>query len=596
MNFISYKYKKIIYFLCAFAFMIIEFIRNNTNGDGWAVGNNYTGLVVFAVILLNCNLKDGCLKMYIAETGIAAAAIIFFGIYEVINPEILFTAKVISVVVNVWWIAVILSHYLYLFWIKKASDISALTVIKNRLRDSMKKNPLSFIELILCILSVIWVLIGRSGYFWPVWFFMMFGLFYMTPLGREDISAMVEGLAKGTVWSFLILEFGLMPFRPYDVVRYTGFVCNSNNFAILLEVVSVLNLVVILQAVLSKCKKVNITKETGLTKKLDKTVKVEIFRIVFYSMVLCFLSVLIFMTGCRTVWGIHFIIVALFFAGILIVKFRISVKKVLIALAGGIVFTAVILYPTYLVIRYVPTIHPHPIWFSGEYSEAKVHSYDPADSEKYVSFEEMMDSNLGRIGEMFRFMDKSGTLSIITSAEEIQPEESESQTLQDQAEEIQAGQDRTEEIQAEQIRLPYVVYNASLPVSINVRLNYYKIYFDKFNLLGNNSGKYSFILCNIYGQEGCDEVIYHSQNLWIQLIYQFGIPFGIMMFAVFIIQLVRAFGIMIKGKDFCSILPAFIYVVYAIYGLVEVTWLPGFLILTMFFLVQHPDFGEEKSA
>lgn len=541
MKFLDYKYKKIIYILCAAAFMMIEFVRNNTNGDGWAVGNNYIGLVVLVMILLNCNLKEGCIRLYIAETAAAFGAIAFIIVYGSLNPGIYFTAKIVAIALNVWWIVVIASHYVCLI-VKKYKPGKEL--IKD-LKDKIRRNPLSFAEIVLCLLSVIWVLVGNSGVFWPVWFFFMFGLFYATRLSSVDISVMTDGLATGTVWSFLALEFGFMPFRPYDDVRYVGFMCNSNCFAILIEIVSLMTLVKILQFL-------------GSGQKGKKRTP----GIIFYSAVECFLSLLIFMTGCRTVWVIHFLIIAIYFIGILIFRCKFKAKKVLLSLAGGIIFTALMLYPTYLVIRYVPTIHPHPIWFNGEYSEAKVHSFDPADSEKFVSFEELMDNNLGRLAEMFKFAEKSSSLTIMVHAKDSETEE---------------------------VSVPYTVYSDSLPWSVNIRLNYFKAYISKFNLLGNNYKNDTFFV----DMEDGDKIqIYHAQNLWIQMIYQFGIPFGIMMFAVFMIQFVKAFRILFKGRDFYSVLPALLYIVYFIYGLVELTWLPGYLLFTFIFLIQHPDFKE----
>lgn len=55
---------------------------------------------------------------------------------------------------------------------------------------------------------------------------------------------------------------------------------------------------------------------------------------------------------------------------------------------------------TYLAVRYIPTIHPHVLFYFQEgYSEDRVHSWDPRNSEKFISFEEMIQTALGRFKE-----------------------------------------------------------------------------------------------------------------------------------------------------------------------------------------------------
>ena len=56
---------------------------------------------------------------------------------------------------------------------------------------------------------------------------------------------------------------------------------------------------------------------------------------------------------------------------------------------------------TYLAARYIPTVHPHVVFYFQEgYSESRVHAWDTRDSEKFISFEEMMSSVLGRFSNL----------------------------------------------------------------------------------------------------------------------------------------------------------------------------------------------------
>lgn len=62
-------------------------------------------------------------------------------------------------------------------------------------------------------------------------------------------------------------------------------------------------------------------------------------------------------------------------------------------------FIFVISFPlTFLAVRYIPTIHPHVLFYFQEgYSEQRVHSWDERDSEKFVSFEQLLQSIFGKL-------------------------------------------------------------------------------------------------------------------------------------------------------------------------------------------------------
>lgn len=50
--------------------------------------------------------------------------------------------------------------------------------------------------------------------------------------------------------------------------------------------------------------------------------------------------------------------------------------------------------------RYLPAVFHHPVWFWGEWSEDKVHSWDPWNSEKYVDIDELLETAVGRTTEI----------------------------------------------------------------------------------------------------------------------------------------------------------------------------------------------------
>lgn len=55
---------------------------------------------------------------------------------------------------------------------------------------------------------------------------------------------------------------------------------------------------------------------------------------------------------------------------------------------------------TFGMTRYLPPVFHHPVWFWGEWSEEKVHSWDAWNSEKYVNVDEVITTALGRTTEI----------------------------------------------------------------------------------------------------------------------------------------------------------------------------------------------------
>ena len=100
----------------------------------------------------------------------------------------------------------------------------------------------------------------------------------------------------------------------------------------------------------------------------------------------------IFMTIGRTVWLVSFIL------GLLFLGFYQGVKKKKHYFRNGLLLMLCIcmMFPvTFGMTRYLP-----PVWFWGEWSEQKVHSWDAWNSEKYVELGEVLGNAIGRTTEI----------------------------------------------------------------------------------------------------------------------------------------------------------------------------------------------------
>lgn len=273
------------------------------------------------------------------------------------------------------------------------------------------------------------------------------------------------------------------------------------------------------------------------------------------------LSFQIFTMG-RTAWIASAVLAVLY--GICVVRkiwgkrwHKVLYRGVALALAVAVTFL-----PVFYTIRWLPTILHHPVWYEGEYSDKKVHSFDPADSEKYVDLEEFLETLLGRIASTLKIFGKLDpfTLKAFAADDDVRVIEPLDVSWTDDQ-------------------------------GIEIRLGIYKAYLEDMTWYGNTPDKGFYKL----GNSGYHA--WHAQNVWIQIGYYFGIPAGILMVALTIAMLWHHGKNLKKGRrNPYAIIPFFICVLFTVYGVTEVVWYPGQLILFLIFFVQHPQMEDGGEA
>ena len=225
----------------------------------------------------------------------------------------------------------------------------------------------------------------------------------------------------------------------------------------------------------------------------------------------------------------------------------------------GLVVCFIVMVPiVYLSIRYLPTIHPHPVWFMDDYSEERVHSWDSRDSEKYVSFEEMLNTNIGRVLEVFKIYLENSPLAIQSYASSIQGEKTYIEYW-----------DEVEKV---------LGHN-----SFTARLAFARGYLHYSTWLGHKDSDYIFFQRTFPGH---DDQIYHSQNLWVQAIYNYGYLAGAIVFVLSITVLLTQFKNIKESDNEYYVFSLLITLVFFLHGILESVWVPGTLILTLVFVVQ----------
>ena len=296
------------------------------------------------------------------------------------------------------------------------------------------------------------------------------------------------------------------------------------------------------------------------------------------------------------------------------------------SMAAICVCTIALLFPVYLADRWLPVILHHPIWFEGEWSEDKVHSFDPADSDKYVSFQEIIQTATGRFGTGGSVREVEGLdeskiqeSKLLEEAqnqktEELGKTENGEMTLPQEPDIQETGQEEREASSQESIEPENTAENnteaeydtalseeepgeqeqieESAPGDDNwssgrIRIEIWKKYLQNLKIRGHKQREGYFQITPSYHA-------WHAQNLWIQCLYYFGIPAGIL-WLILSIALPCADIKRYLKKGACrkyGLVPIVFIILFLGFGTLEVVWNPGQLILCLAYLVHHPMFYE----
>lgn len=503
--------KRFLYALCFIMLFVIDWTRGSQIGVVWAWTVNMTGVVMAFILFSAYPLKEFLKPIYIIYSVISIIALAGTYYWWNLNQAVIFRDQLLTAVLNVWLLGVIC--------IKMFMDVAVYKTKKLRFYKTE----------IVAAAMLLWMLFSVNEDIWPGWYLVMFGLFYHTEYKRTDMNALKDGMLDGIIVSFFLLQGAAFVFRPYDVVRYVGIYNNCNMNALFYGIVWIAFLI----------------RLYDIRKNNDKKWK-EILCFLFVGVVTAFA----FMTGCRTAWlamlvsGFFFAICADFYG----LKYKAGhFLKNLILYAAVVCISIPI---TFAAARYIPPVFHHPVWYDGEYNINKVHSFDPWDSEKYISWEEFSSGTFGRLRPLFKVFLGKEQAGIATV----------------RAYSITVG-DKTYEPGSEG-------YNNY--ASILARITFWNYYLSNGNFKGH---------LNTEGHQIPNYIspyVWHTQNTFVQFWYYYGIPSAIL----FLVTLIGIVLICLKkifaGKT--DVLVCLLYLVFwGIYGLTEAVWYPGQMILFLAF-------------
>ncbi len=502
----------VLYTVCFFFLCVIDWMTGSMQGRVQFVSTNCTGVVFALIILSGYNIREFVKPVYAVWTVIIliiAPIAIYWGVKY--YP---YKGQFISALLNI-------CIYGYL----------VIRVILKQLNE--RKSTICWTVFFCWVLMIILMLLSRNEAIWPLWFGAVFGCFYLTEYEQERKQLIYSGLVNGIILGFFVIQGAALLFRPYDIVRYQGMYLNCNINA----------LFYVMTCCAFFCKYFTALKE-------KRSIAIRGVLLLFSGAMFGF----VILTGSRSAMVTLVVTIIPF----LICLVRLSKKKIktMVIYLSVLLSMAVISIPiTYAAVRFMPTVHLHPIFFMNEYNDSnKVHSGEPRDSDKYISFNQMIGENL--IGRFSHILPKVGVKAsdilfppLIVQAMELSEEEP--------AYLIKEGEDLS---------------------SVNLRYQIHKWYFDNLNFLGHSNSEHGVPLLRLYTAP-------HAHNWWLQLTFNFGLPVGVLLLCKVALYIKTFFCFLFEDKEeFACIIGCFI-TAFLTFGFFEMDFSIGQLPFAVFFML-----------
>ncbi len=474
---------------------------------------NMTGIVIAVIIFSSLNIQ-GFFKPLFAIWIVACIVFFPFAI-RVMSSKYPYKGQFVTAVLNVMVYGFIL-----------------LRILTDYIKEKKYKS-LSISVFAGWLVMLLTMLFSVNENIWPIWYAVVFGVYYLITFDKDCEKCIWQSIPDGIILGFFVIQGSALLFRPYDIARYSGLYVNPN-FNALFYLMSY-------SAFLCKW---------YLLKKEGKYPVIRTFSCLFAASMYGFCV----FTGSKT--AILAMLVVTFPFSLLMLRYYkrgvISFAKCWLLLG----FVGIISVPIiYIAIRYMPTLHLHPIYFEGEYSTSKIQPGEPKDSEKYITFELAMEENVGRVFYKFpklrEQIDSFMTLKV--HAAELDVKQELEYIFTD--EEVDAGIDPVE-----------------------MRREIRKYYFDRLNWTGHTN---DYDGAPVY----TGNIEPHSHNVFIQMAFLYGIPAGIMFMFMVLAFVPVCIRLLKTGDDFRVCVISCFVISFVIFGFFEIDWMCGQLPFTMLFLL-----------
>lgn len=537
--------KRMLYTVCFMMLTVLELIRGSSftemelptgvirlsdvlgglkAGDLWYIGANLTGVVMMLIIFSAYKLKVFVTVGNIIWTVLCLGTMIGLPYYHIHQGATFHLWQVETAVLNVWWLFIIIKH-----------------MIVKAIRDKKIAIKWNLPAIVWGLMTLCMMLSVYQNKLWAGWYFLMFGVFFLTEYTAKEREDIWNGMLNGLLVSFVIVQVAAFFLRPFDYDRYSGLHANPNSAA--------LYYLIIYAVCLCKLHLLHM-------QRARKKAKIGVLLLAG-----CSLS-LQFMTMCRTAWIVS-VLVTVFFGLAVMRKIWKSKWNKIIQSGVIIVLSMMITFvPVFMAARWCPTILPIRVWYGEEWgSEFRVTKGETPFSEKYTDLDEFLESVFGRIALTLQSANANNPFVLRTYAAST------------------SGQFE---------RVELVETKWSQDMGLRTRLTIYKAYWDDLTWVGNDNSKGYYKLGDINYNS------WHAQNVWLQLAYYYGIPAGVLFLGLTALLFIYSYKKMIIYKNYpYSVIPFFVCLVYFGFGTMEVVWSLGQLALFLIFFVNMP-LGNEQ--
>ncbi len=546
---IEFNKKQILYSICFFVFCLIDQrVKTGTGLDGWIeTFRVLAGAVMAVLILSHYHLNDFVQNKipYIVWSlvcVIGGAAFIGWGQAKVyfLNHRIALTLSV--------------------FLIGLAVICTFAAVVRQRKIPRLNKKFAGA-----WLLMMLFMIFSRSEYLWPLTYLVMFGCFYLTDYSCEEQESLVQGMLNGIILAFFLMQGWSFVFRPYDEVRYVGAYGNCN--------MNALFYLLVLGAALAK---LIYTYCRGSNRWW------KIFYFLGTGVVLGFL----FMTISRTGWFVAVLMVLVGLVGLWRAGDGKNIFGSIVRNGLAVVLCFVLMFPlVFGAVRYLPPMFHHPVWFYGEWSEDKVHSWDKWDSEKFVSFDKLMSTSAGRVAVVLETVFGTNDTETGENVEQGPHLEVEGVNMAESQTQGEPGDEEEHEVTEVQQQLYDEAYAAGFALDaseprnpVKTRMTIYRFYSHLLNLRGHTEAEQGFQILPW-------QRIGHAHNIYLQYGVDFGIPVLILFTLLVLWSLVSLVKRSWKSGGGRCVSELLVLMVPALFGLLEYSWGSGSATVILLFVI-----------
>ncbi|MCR5250243.1 MAG: hypothetical protein K6E50_06540 [Lachnospiraceae bacterium] len=324
------------------------------------------------------------------------------------------------------------------------------------------------------LLYAVVLTVANPGFAYVIVFTIGFPSVIIACREEENRRQLFHAFLDGALLCFLFLSVRSMLHRPYDTERYLFYFSNENMCGMYLSTV-VIMLAVRIESLW----------------KLKKS-RARLAGLIVFHLLAVWAGVLVIFNYTRTyLLGMGFSFFVYFLLRVIGNKEK---KRFILRFLLPFVLTLLLMYPGYLVLRYVPAYSASPVFFTGEYGNpTRVYPGDPVDSPCYTSFARYLTLSLGKWGI-----------------------------------ELHIDEDYAPSKEGDGV----IGIDTEKDVS-NGRMVVWKLFLSHMSLKGHYPG-------DIELEDG--KIIYHSHNTYFQNMFQYGVPVGIL------------FGLMILLSYVCAVI------------------------------------------